>query len=290
MSENSDLTVEQAVQNAIELETNMATQEPEAQPEPEAPIAEPESDEEPAKAEDTFTEKFEKLKQKEAALREQKAELKAVEESRKELEEIKALIGENPAKFMKKYGVSYDKLADSLLNEDQEPDKMSEIEKRLAKFEEAEKRREEEALLQTQQKQVEEYMAKLNQHIEDADGFDLIKATNAQSTVAQTIGEYWQQTEKELDFDTAAKLVEEELRQSEVEKVKKLLEIDWFKEAVGLNDSVKPTTPPVIKATKTISNRNTVEAPERQASKVSSPEEALQRAMAIEEELKKKLQ
>lgn len=253
--------------------------------------ADPEETEKPAEPEDKFSAKFEDLTRREKDLRQRSEAFKANETEYQELKTLRGSAKDDVLGHLEKVGITYDDIANALVNNPEEPDKVSELESRISKFEEAEQKRGQELQQQTAQQEMTDYVGKLNEFIDTSEQCELIKATQSQQTVIDTITEHYQNTEQELEWDVACKLVEDSLWKTEVERAERVLKIQKFKDRVGFSNETKLPSLGVKKPTrtKTLSNTNTAGVADRhEAGKPLTFEESLERAKRLEKEFKAK--
>ena len=277
----------QEVENIEETTETAEAPEAPVETEPEETVKEPEKP-----AEQGFDPKFEVLKRREKALREREQHVKEFEKQQKQTEQDKELAQKDPLAYLEKMGLTYEKLTDAMLGNEPSPDsKVSEIEQRLQKFEEAERQKALEVEQQKAQQQINEYTELLNKHIDSSEKYELLKASKSHQLVVDTIIENYNQTQEELDWDVACDVVEDYLWKTEIGKLKDILKIEKVRQELGLSEQTDVSEPEVKRpaTTKTLSNSNTSTVPERhQAGEPMTFKEALERAKVLEEELFKK--
>jgi hypothetical protein len=188
---------------------------------------------------DEFADKFMRLTRKERALQQAQSELKTkmieIEKMKAEYDGFlsrKSKVKENPFDALEMLGVSFDEITQALLSQGQPVDKFTELEKKIAAFEERENQKQEneksakeQELEATRQKTVEGFKDNLAKFIDTSD-YELIKANEAAETVFEVIKGHYEETEKLgsaklLSYEDACKLVEEHL-ESQLPKLKSL--------------------------------------------------------------------
>lgn len=221
----------------------------------EAPVETVESTEVKEAPQDEFADKFMRLTRKERALQQAQSELKTkmaeIEKMKAEYDGFlsrKSKLKENPFDALEMLGVSYDDLTQALLSHGQPVDKLTELEKKLAAFEERENQKKEaeqsakqQELEATRQKTVEGFKDNLAKFIDTSD-YELIKANEAAETVFEVIQAHYEETEKLgsaklLSFEDACKLVEEHLES----QLPKLLGLNKVKAKFGPQEDKSST-------------------------------------------------
>jgi hypothetical protein len=250
--------------------------------EPEEIEEETQETEDTSKEKDPFAPKFAALSRREKQVRQREQEVKELQEQMKEWQEKQELVKTDPLKFIESVGLSFEELSNRYVygNDkiDNSPDKkVSNLEERLAKFE----KQEQERLAQEEQanmkKVAEEYMNNLNKFVEESD-FELIKATESQQLIVDTIVQHFNDTGEEMDIATASELVENYLEEQETKKIGRVLKLDKIRKKLALDEENEESdesqkTAEVEKAktkqkpkkkTKTLSNVDTSAAPKRE--------------------------
>lgn len=231
---------------------------------------------------------FVALAKKEQAIRKARQELKAQQEAweREKANYVaKELLKNDPLSALNELGLSYDKLTELQLSQ-QNPDPnqqtLEQLEKLKTQFEER---------LSSFDKKLEDrdkqaYDAAVNQLRKDAEllvdsdpAFETIKAAGEVGSVVELIEKIFNKEGTILSVEEAAKLVEDALVERETERVQKLLKVSKLKSRMGVTEKtqseevqpeVQQTPPP------TLSN----------AQSVSRPLSARERAIMRVEELK----
>jgi hypothetical protein len=158
------------------------------------------------------------LRRQEHAIREEAAKLQA---ARQEYEQNKARIKTDPIAFLEAHGVPFNELVDTMVAR-QPPKPGDEVKALKAQFEAYQKAQSEEVArlrAEQQQRDLAEWQAQVVAHVDgQRDKYELIHAYGAAQAIPQLIAEYSQTQGKQLTFDEAAELVENQLQQ-QVERV-----------------------------------------------------------------------
>lgn len=295
---NQEQAVEEVVEETTEPEANQEVSEeaPEVEAETttetaEEPVVEAEK---PAEA-DQFEPKFEILKRREKALRQREQDLKESQVKYKEWEDTQSLAKKDPMGYLEKAGISYDDLTNQILNGGEAQEKspqVTDLEARIAKFEESEKQRSATAEQQKMQNEASEYIQKLNAHIDESESYELIKATESHQLVVDTISEHYRNTQEELKWETACGLVEDHLWETEVARAKRVISVNKMREKLGLDqetpEELSPAEVKKPKQTKTLSNTKTAPPTRVDGGKPLTFKDSLEKAKLLEEQFKRK--
>lgn len=269
-SEHEEEVVEAAP--AEEEEEEVVDAEPEPEPAAEVVAEAPKQ---------TVDAKFDELLGKEREIREREEAIKENTAGLLDPTEMAELAQSDPLAFLERFNITYDQITDRIIDAETVDPKTKALEDRLSKFEQAEEKRKIVSQQAEMQKQVNEYMTQLTNHIEGSN-YDMIQALGAQELVQQTIVAHWKETKQELSMDDACERVESYLVETELPKIKKLLDSGKGRELFGTKETVQQTKETTM-PTKTITNKTTSAAPRRS----ESGESTMDRAYRLEAELKR---
>ena len=253
--------------------------------EPQNPANPPVDSSEPSDVDTAFQSKFDDLLSRERGLRERETVVKTAEESGLDMNSITALAKADPVAFLEKFGIEFDDIADNILDTYDTDPKVKSLEDRLAVFEQDKKDRlaqDEQVALQSQMK---EYVTALHDHIDKSD-YEITKVMGDKGLqmVQTLLVNHWKETGTEMDVDEACKVAEGWFVENELPKMEKLLATRKGQEKFGKRDTVAAPIVPKT-SSQTLSNQAATIAPRRKA---DDPEEtALDRAIRVEEELKR---
>jgi hypothetical protein len=239
--------IEEALKLLADDEIPEELKEPEKEKPKEEPKKEPEK-----KEDDKLSKRFAALSRKEKEIQEERKKIeeerRAFESERKEIQgklteatkaqDILRIAQEDPISFLRETGISFDKLADAMLNDDGTLKTQSELAKVKKEMDEKiealrKEREDEKKTAQTQQEekelrekeyyiaqQIENFRQGMNQTIESKpDDYELILANQAQDSVWSVIENFFYETGEILQPEVAAEYVEKQL----LEQAQKLL-------------------------------------------------------------------
>lgn len=300
-----DITIEDAIRMLEEGDEKPVEQEA-----PKKETKAPEPAKEEPKKKDPMSSRFAALSRKEKEIQEERkrieSERQAFESERKEYQEklssaskaqdLLKMAKDDPLGFIRETGVSFEKLADAMLNDDGTLKTQSELSRVKAEVQEqiealkkereedkksAQKQEEERKLREQEQyivQQVEQYKAHTNKVIqENPETYELILANNAQDSVWSVIESYFYETGEILEPQAAAEQVEEYLLQ-QAQKLLTTKKLASPKGAVrdksiGVRETKKPS--------KTLTNDATALSLSDEEIDSLSADEALQRAFSM---------
>ena len=236
-------------------------------------------DSEPEPEKETVSNQFDELLAKEKELRARESDVSEKESAHLAHDDLSALAKSDPLAFLEKFGITYDDLTDSIIDNHSQDPHMKQLEDRLAKFEKADTDRQVGAEQAAMQVQVDKYIGELNTHIEDSE-YEIIKAVGANQMVIDTITAYYKENGTELEVDEACKQVESWLIDNELPKMQKLMETQKVKSMLDKETVEAPKT------RKTLSNKTATKAPRRKTGPETG-EDVVDRAYRMEAELKR---
>ena len=179
---------------------------------------------------DDFAQRFSMLTRKERELREQHSKLKQQQERLTKFDEVERLAKDDPLAFLERFGLNYDQITQRLLNSPDAADpnarKLQELERRLAERDEREAKAAKEAEEKNRNELLNSARREVKQLVDSKpDEFELIRAQGKHDLVLEVQAEYYGTHEKWVDFETAAKWVEEHLEKEVDEEVERLLNL-----------------------------------------------------------------
>ena len=173
---------------------------------------------------------FEELARRERAARETSEHSKALEtqlaELRGELNASKGLsqadlsaeARKNPLQFLEKFGLSYEDLTNTVLNNDKAPPDIqlrNDVQDLRKELRELKKERENEASARKEQSETDQYnkfIDDINQFVDNnSDDFELIRLQSAQQLVGDVIKESYRATNQIMPYKDACQVVEDHL-------------------------------------------------------------------------------
>ena len=170
---------------------------------PSSPATEPQITQAPPTA---YDRKLSKLAEKEASIRAMKEEAESLKTKFQPLQELMSDPKANALKLIENLGLSFEDIADAVLNADIPPDPVQQRLEALEKERQAEKQalqnKETEALISDYKKLIHQ----------ESQAFELVNLTNSQELVFDTIGEVWKKTGKLMEPQEALKMIENELQ------------------------------------------------------------------------------
>lgn len=181
--------------------------------EPVAAKVEPSKEEPLAPRVKNLVERENHIKTREVEVDRKLAEAEAKEQAITELKD-------QPLKLLEKLGISFQQLADAVLEDSQTPDpqkaalrelnkKVDSLTKTLSDKEAAEKKAKEDAEIQAVEGKIAKYRGHLNQFLDEKkDTYELIHLAEAKDMVFEVIEEYFAQYGKLLEMNEAAQKVE----------------------------------------------------------------------------------
>jgi hypothetical protein len=216
---------------------------------------------------------FQELARRERAVREQTDQNKAMQQELAELRgEVSAGKGINegdlreqarkdPLSFIKKYGLSYDDLTNTVLNGDKAPPdlelrhEIGQLREEMAAIKEA-KNTEVAVQKETSEAQAyDKFIDEVHQFVEtNADDYELVRLQGAQQLVGDVIRETYNATERVLPYQEACQIVEDHLEQ----QVRNSMRSRKLRAAAPPIESVTPAAEPKVSTRpKTLTNENT---------------------------------
>ena len=221
----------------------------------------------------TESKEFQELARRERAVREQTDQNKAMQQELAELRgEVRAGKGINegdlreqarkdPLSFIKKYGLSYDDLTNTVLNGDKAPPdlelrhEIGQLREEMAAIKEAKNT---EAAVQKETSEAQAYdkfIDEVHQFVEtNADEYELVRLQGAQQLVGDVIRETYNATERVLPYQEACQIVEDHLEQ----QVRNSMRSRKLRAAAPPIESVTPAAEPKVSTRpKTLTNENT---------------------------------
>lgn len=187
-------------------------------------------------------------------------QLEEVTKSRVDKEAIKAEARQDPLGFIKKYGISYEDLTNTILNNEvptQSIEIRSEVEQLRAELDSIKKEKKAEAEAKKraeQEKAYNNFIDEINDFVKtNSSDFELIELQNAQQLVGEVIRDNYAATGRAMSYEQGCRIVEEHLEK----QVRNAMRSSRFKE----EQSIPEAAPPVaVEATstrpKTLTNEN----------------------------------
>lgn len=197
------------------------------QKQPQAQPQQPPAQKKPVQLSQT-AQRMQDMLRRERQLQEQEKKLTERESKVKEAEELAQVARTKPLDFLKKQGISYSDLTKQVIN-GPGPDPTEELQKELQQLKQEVTETKKQAEERKRQEALQEAQTAVQQTIEQAEGYDLIKATDSYDQVFQTIIEHYEQTGEVLSENDAAAKVEENLSST----VDRLLQLDVIKKRLG---------------------------------------------------------
>lgn len=261
----------------------------------------PEAEQKPVEAvaaaqEEKFAAKFAALSRKEKAIRQREAQLnqqmqelqsrlQQLEEQNKQVESIKSIpdrLKKEPLKVLSESGLTFEQLAEMVLNNDGKPtqdmilneyeqkfmSKIQDLEKKLA---EKESKEQEERYNQA----ITQFQAQLTDFVNKTEDYELIRANDSVDLVYQVIEEHFNETNEILSNKEACDAVEEYL----LEEAKKLVDRDKVKKLLLPQTQTK--TAASGKSSPTLSNAVAAQASTSSAARLLSDEESKREAAKL---------
>lgn len=192
-----------------------------------------------------FAKKFSALTRKQKEIYEMQKALKERETVVSKYESLEKLKKENPFEYIKQQGLDLNEVLEYAAKQGDGPtieDKVTDIEKRIQAHLDELKAKELDQKTKAEQAAIDNFRNSLKTHIVGkSDEYELINAQDEYDSVFELIQEHFNQTQAQtgqgevLDFDKAAKLVEDHL----LENAKKLLGLK--KLAIKQPEQTKPT-------------------------------------------------
>lgn len=216
---------------------------------------------------------FQELARRERAVREQTDQNKQMQQELAELRgEIRAGKGINegdlreqarkdPLEFIKKYGLSYDDLTNTVLNGEKAPPdlelrhEIGQLREEMAAIKEA-KNTEVAAQKETSEAQAyDKFIDEVHQFVEtNSDDYELVRLQGAQQLVGDVIRETFSATQRVLPYQEACQIVEDHLEQ----QVRNSMRSRKLRTAAPPIESVTPAAEPKVPPRpKTLTNENT---------------------------------
>jgi hypothetical protein len=171
---------------------------------PSRPATEPQVQQAPPPS--AYDRKLSKLAEKEASIRAMKDEAESLKSKFAPLQDLMTNPKANALKLIENLGLSFEDIADAVLNADIPEDP---VQKRLEALEK-ERQAEKQAI---QNKETEALISDYKKLIhQESQAFELVNLTNSQELVFDTIGEVWKKTGRLMEPQEALKMIENELQ------------------------------------------------------------------------------
>lgn len=292
--------LEQSSDNQEVLEPQEGAETLEAQSETETEPQKPELSAEEKAKEERFAQKFAALSRKEKAIREREKAIekrikeleskqpeleKTASQAREEAESFKRSLKTNPLKALEQVGLTFEQLAQLVLNdgkptaemmisekEREIQSKIDALEQRLKAKEEAEEQQKLDAAINGFKAQIEQEIAN------NSTTYELIQAENATGLVYDVIASHHEETGEILDIKAAADAVEEYL----FEEAKKRLNVPKIKSVLQPSPTQQNSASPAVKpGQKTLTNSSATKATAPVSRKLSNEEALIEAAKLI---------
>jgi len=206
-------------------------------------------------------------------LRKKVEELEAQSTHRNEMESLNRLAKENPVEFINKFGLSYDDITNTILNENKPAPELAmrneigQLQSQLAEMKQSMEAREKAEVQSQEEAQYNKIIDQINNFVSDSgDDFELIRMQDAQPLVLDVIREHYGTNQKVMPYRQACQLVENHLEQAvrtamAASRFQKAPAAEAAPQEAGLNQSSSRP--------KTLTNQNT--ASPMEASPPESP-------------------
>ena len=212
---------------------------------PEAPAAEPVAEPAPAvpetpvvsealqtpKVDVVASKEFEELARRERAVRESHQErkelrrkveeLEAQSTHRNEMEQLQRMAKENPVEFINKFGLSYDDITNTILNDNKPAPEMAlrneitELKSQLAEIKGSFEAKQKQEVRAQEEAQYNKIIDQIGDFVKDSgDDFELVRLQNAEPLVLDVIREHYSANQKVMPYRQACQLVENHLEQA----------------------------------------------------------------------------
>lgn len=164
---------------------------------------------------------------RERALKEREAKLAEKEKTIQEAEQERQIAKSDPLSYLKKNGWTYDQITKHVVN-GPGPDPTEELKQELQQLKSELMETKKMTAEEKREEALNEARQAVRTTIEEADGYELVKATESYDQVFNTIVNHYEETGEVLSEDQAAKQIEEQLsgvvdRLLQTESVKKRL-------------------------------------------------------------------
>ena len=170
---------------------------------PSSPATEPQVTQAPPTL---YDRKLSKLAEKEASVRAMREEAESLKTKFQPLQDLMINPKANALKLIENLGLSFEDIADAILNADIPPDPVQQRLEALEKERQAEKQA-------IQNKETETLISDYKKLIhQESQAFELVNLTNSQELVFDTIGEVWKKTGRLMEPQEALQLIENELQ------------------------------------------------------------------------------
>lgn len=204
-----------SITNAPEASAPIEGVEGEA-PSTETVEAKPEAKEAPKEADPKIASRFAALSKKEKSIREAEHALKVHQHKIQIFDESQALAKSDPLALLEKIGVTFDDLANHVLDKEfgpkheTEAQKLAKIEERLSSYEQQREKERVSAEQATINRQITNFKGQIDSHLKaNPDNYELISLNGAEHEVYNVIEANFLETKQMLTIEEAAKMVEE---------------------------------------------------------------------------------
>lgn len=293
-----DASAQEAALQSTQAEELVATEQQVVEGEQKEEVKVEESQIEQQKEQEKFAQKFAALSRKEKAIREREKALEkrikeleakqpevetTIKSAKEEAEQLKRRMKSEPLKVMEEMGLSFQQLADMVLNDGKPTPEMimSEKEKAIqARIDALEAQLKQKAEMEEQQKldaAIEGFKSQIKSEIENNPTFELIRTEGAYDIVYDVIAAHHEATGEILETTKAAEAVESHL----LEEAKKYLGLNKIKEMLQPPPQQPPAKAEVKPASKTLTNASAAKATPSASRKLSQEESMLEAAKLI---------